>query len=78
MVGFVFFPPSPRAVTPAQAAALSAAPEAGPQRVGLFVDPDDELSRRCWQRCRSTCIQLHGDETPGALSPKSGPGSACR
>jgi len=41
-IGFVFFPPSPRAVTPAQAAALSARHAGGPRRVGLFVDPTDD------------------------------------
>ena len=40
-VGFVFFPASPRHVTPAQAAALSARHGGGPLRVGLFVDPAD-------------------------------------
>jgi phosphoribosylanthranilate isomerase len=40
-VGFVFFPRSPRAVTPAQAAGLSATRPAGPGRVGLFVRPTD-------------------------------------
>ena len=39
-VGFVFFPPSPRYVTAAAAAALAAS--TGPARVGLFVDPSDE------------------------------------
>ena len=39
-VGYVFFPPSPRAVTPAQAAALDAH-RRGPARVGLFVEPTD-------------------------------------
>ena len=48
-VGFVFFARSPRAVTPAEAADLSARhpPQAGrgPERVGLFVDPtDDEVA----------------------------------
>jgi phosphoribosylanthranilate isomerase len=38
-IGFVFFPPSPRYVTAAQAAALSARHPGGPARVGLFVDP---------------------------------------
>jgi phosphoribosylanthranilate isomerase len=38
-LGFVFFPPSPRFVTPAQAAELSARHPGGPQRVGLFVKP---------------------------------------
>jgi phosphoribosylanthranilate isomerase len=41
-VGFVFFPPSPRYVTPAQAAALSARHPGGAGRVGLFVDPTPE------------------------------------
>jgi len=41
-VGFVFFPPSPRAVTPAQAAALSERRPGGPARVGLFVDPTED------------------------------------
>lgn len=44
-VGFVFFPRSPRAVTPEQAAALSARHPGrrggGSGRVGLFVDPED-------------------------------------
>lgn len=40
-IGFVFFPPSPRFVTPAQAAALSALRPGGPAQVGLFVDPTD-------------------------------------
>ncbi len=39
-LGFVFFPPSPRFVAPAQAAALSARHVGGPLRVGLFVKPD--------------------------------------
>ena len=41
-IGFVFFPASPRAVTPAQAAALSARQPGGPLRVGLFVDTSDD------------------------------------
>jgi phosphoribosylanthranilate isomerase len=39
-VGLNFFPPSPRCVTPAQAAALSARHPGGAKRVGLFVDPE--------------------------------------
>ncbi len=41
-VGFNFFPPSPRYVTPPQAAALAARAPGGPGRVGLFVDPAPE------------------------------------
>ena len=40
-LGFVFFPPSPRSLTPSDAAALLASAPTGPTRVGLFVDADD-------------------------------------
>ena len=44
-VGFVFFPPSPRFVTPVEAAAIRAARPAGPPAVGLFVKPTlDEIA----------------------------------
>ncbi len=38
-IGFNFFPPSPRYITPAAAAALSNRSSGGPLRVGLFVAP---------------------------------------
>src|SRR5438874_743092 len=41
-LGFVFYPPSPRAVSPARAAALCAALPSGVQTVGLFVDAEDQ------------------------------------
>src|SRR5437764_7846127 len=40
-VGFVFYPPSPRAVTPHRAAQLCARVPARIARVGLFVDAED-------------------------------------
>jgi phosphoribosylanthranilate isomerase len=40
-LGFVFFPRSPRYITPAQAAALSSRVNSGPPRVGLFVGATD-------------------------------------
>lgn len=64
LVGFVFFPASPRALTPAQAGALSASLEGGPQRVGLFVDPDDALIEAVLAEVPLDMIQLHGSETP--------------
>lgn len=64
MFGFVFFPPSPRAVTPAQAAALSARAEGGPLRVGLFVDPEDALIEAVLAALPLGTIQLHGEESP--------------
>ncbi len=61
MAGFVFFPPSPRAVTPAQAAALA---RPGPAKVGLFVNPDDATIADVLAALPLDIIQLHGEETP--------------
>jgi phosphoribosylanthranilate isomerase len=64
-VGFVFFPPSPRALTPAQAAALSArAPRGAPLRAGLFVDPTEAEVAAVLAALPLDLIQLHGAETP--------------
>ena len=64
MVGFVFYPPSPRAVTPGEAAALSARLDGGPVRVGLFVDPEDALLDAVLAALPLDLIQLHGAEDP--------------
>jgi phosphoribosylanthranilate isomerase len=64
MLGFVFYPPSPRAVTPAAAAALSARHPGGPLRVGLFVDPDDDALSAALDAVRLDLLQLHGGEPP--------------
>ena len=58
-LGFVFFPPSPRAVTPAQAAALSARHPGGPLRVGLFVRPDDATIAAALAAIPLAILQLH-------------------
>ena len=63
-VGFVFFPASPRAVTPVQAGAISASLVGGPRRVGLFVDPADTLLRDVLATTALDVLQLHGEETP--------------
>ncbi len=42
-LGFVFFPRSPRYVGPDAAAALSGRRPGGPGRVGLFVEPEDDV-----------------------------------
>ncbi len=59
-VGFVFFPPSPRYVTPATAAALSARHPGGPPRVGLFVDPTIEALTAALDVVRLDVLQLYG------------------
>lgn len=58
-VGFVFFPPSPRAVTPVQAAALAASCPDGPERVGLFVDPTEAAVAAALDAVRLDVLQLY-------------------
>lgn len=64
LVGFVFYPKSPRAVTPQQAAVLGRFVPAGIERVGLFVDEDDRTVRDTVATAKLTMVQLHGAETP--------------
>lgn len=64
MVGFVFFPPSPRAVTANQAGELARSYADGPNRVGLFVDPDDAMLAAILTEVPLDILQLHGEETP--------------
>ncbi|MEZ5670265.1 MAG: phosphoribosylanthranilate isomerase [Alphaproteobacteria bacterium] len=63
-LGFVFYPPSPRAIAPDEAAALIDAVPAGIERVGLFVDPDDDLLAAVLAAAPLSMIQLHGHEPP--------------
>ena len=63
-LGFNFFPPSPRNLGFDQAAALAAAVPDDIARVGVFVDPDEELLTRAIAAGRLTAIQLHGTESP--------------
>ncbi len=67
-VGFNFFPPSPRCLEPDMAAILAAAvPDAIP-KVGVFVDPEDELLRRVLGAVPLDIVQLHGSEPPERLT----------
>lgn len=63
-VGFVFFPPSPRAVTAEHAAELAVETPVGLCKVGLFVDPDDKFLLETLERAPLDMIQLHGSESP--------------
>jgi phosphoribosylanthranilate isomerase len=65
-VGFVFFPPSPRFVTPDMAAELSARHAGGPARVGLFVRPGDAEIEAALARVRLDVLQLYTDEARAA------------
>lgn len=63
-IGFMFFAKSPRNVTPAQAAALSAQAAGRISRVGVFVDADDATIEEAVGAARLDVLQLHGSETP--------------
>ncbi len=58
-LGFVFFPASPRAITPAQARALCAGQPSGPQRVGLFVDPTPAEITQALAQVPLDILQIH-------------------
>lgn len=67
-LGFVFFPKSPRAVSPDEAASLVQDVPPGVARVGLFVDPDDALLEAVLARVPLDLIQLHGAESPDRVA----------
>ncbi|WGG51873.1 phosphoribosylanthranilate isomerase [Rugamonas sp. DEMB1] len=62
-IGFVFYPKSPRHVTPARAAALIAAVPPFVGCVGLFVNASPEEVAATCAVAPLSLIQLHGDET---------------
>ena len=64
LVGFVFFPASPRHLTPEAAARLTGAVPDGVTRVGLTVDADDALLADIAATAGIDMLQLHGSETP--------------
>ena len=63
-VGFVFFGPSPRNVTPEAAKALAAKARGRAKIVALMVDPDDALIDTVVAAAAPDLLQLHGQETP--------------
>lgn len=67
-LGFVFFPRSPRAISPEMAAPLAESVPSGRARVGLFVDPDDATLDATLARVAIDVIQLHGAETPTRIT----------
>jgi phosphoribosylanthranilate isomerase len=59
-IGFVFFPPSPRYVTPARAGDLAARHPNGPPRVGLFVNPTEALIAEALSEVHLDILQIYG------------------
>jgi phosphoribosylanthranilate isomerase len=81
MLGFIFYPPSPRYVSPARAAEIvhlirtTSVRHAvqtpwvveGPRLVGVFVDESPATVRRIMSAAGLDLAQLHGDEPPAVV-----------
>ncbi len=63
-VGFNFFPKSPRYVTFDAVRALGTRVPDHVGKVGVFVDPDDQLLDQAIGAAGLTMVQLHGTEDP--------------
>lgn len=68
LVGFVFFPKSPRHLTLETAAALGAQVTSRAVKVALSVDADDALLEAIVARLKPDMLQLHGHESPARVS----------
>jgi phosphoribosylanthranilate isomerase len=64
MVGFVFFPPSPRHVDDTTARLLGARVKGRALKVALSVDADDDMLAASIEALAPDLLQLHGNETP--------------
>lgn len=67
-VGFIFFPKSPRNVTPELAGQLRQAAQGRAQAVAVTVDADDALLDAIVAAMHPDMLQLHGHETPDRVS----------
>src|SRR5512137_1176133 len=64
MLGFNFYPKSPRYIEPEEAAEIINTLSASVDTVGVFVNPTlDEIKHQI-KDGRLNWVQLHGDETP--------------
>ena len=63
-IGLVFYPQSPRVVTPERAAEIAAVLPPFVTAVGLFVNADPHEIRRVVHAARLDLLQFQGDEAP--------------
>src|SRR4029453_10377374 len=68
MVGFVFFPPSPRNISFQTARDLSTRGRGRAEKGALTVDADDALLASIIDVLKPDLLQLHGKETPARVS----------
>jgi phosphoribosylanthranilate isomerase len=67
MVGFVFFPPSPRHITLETARELGRQAKGRAVKVALTVDADDATLSNIMETLQPDILQLHGNETVARL-----------
>jgi len=68
MVGFVFFPPSPRHIRLETARELGRQARDRAQKVALTVDADDATLAAIIEALQPDILQLHGHETPARVA----------
>ena len=68
MVGFVFFPPSPRHIRLETARELGRQARDRAQKVALSVDADDATLAAIVEALQPDILQLHGHETPARVA----------
>lgn len=64
LIGFVFYPPSPRSLAPEVAAELAELARGRADIVALIVDADDATIDRIVATVKPDMLQVHGAETP--------------
>lgn len=62
--GFIFYPRSPRYISPERLQNILSHLEGNISKVGVFVDEDIDSVRDIYYRCELDIIQLHGKEIP--------------
>lgn len=68
MIGLVFFPPSPRALTPEAGARLASVARGRARVVALVVDAGDTLLGEIAEKVAPNFFQLHGRERPARVA----------
>ncbi len=64
-LGFIFYPKSPRKVTPGGVRDIVRALPAEVAKVGVFVNEGIQTVREVMEHCGLDFVQLHGNESPG-------------
>ena len=64
LLGFNFYPKSPRYIEPEKAAEIVSSLPSFTDIVGVFVNADESQIREIIEQCQLNWVQLHGDESP--------------